>query len=111
MSKSFQFTETDYHFSHLICDDEIQENGAFTLLPVRRHDHYKEVDKFASEMVKTWAETVTDGTTDGFHGTDNSISGTFDSLILPEAKPERLKYSVWWTQFFVFDGIRPPQEE
>ena len=106
MGASFHFCETEYRFSHLLSDDEIQINGAFTYLPVRRNNSYKEVDNTALELVKTWKKIIADGTTDGFHGAENGISGNFDSLVLPGAKPERLKHSIWLTQFFfLLDGM------
>jgi len=106
MGASFHFYGTDYRFSRPLSDDEIQINGAFTYLPVRRNNSHKEVDNTALGLMKTWKEIIADGTTDGFHGAENGISGNFDSLILPGAKPERLKHSIWLTQFFfLLDGM------
>ena len=82
MGTSLQFEETDYYLSHLVSDDEIQQNEAFTLLSIQRNNYHREVDDVAFELVKTWAEIVADGARDGFHDTENSISGNFDSLIL-----------------------------
>jgi len=106
MAQTFQFNEADYTFSHLVSDEEFQEHGAFSLLPARRNNHHKEVVKVATQLKKTWNEVVGDGTTDGFYGVENDISGEFDSVILPESIPERLKLQVWWTQFFfLVDGM------
>ena len=84
MTQTFQFDEADYRFSHLVSNDEFQEHGAFSLLPARRNNHYKEVVEAASELKKTWTKIVADSTTDGFYGVENDISGEFDALILPE---------------------------
>jgi hypothetical protein len=98
-------TENSYLLSHPLSEREIRENDSFTVLPVRRHNRHKEIDRIAVDLVKTWDEVVGDCTTSGFNGTENSISGNFDSLILPEGETERLERSIWLTQFFfLLDG-------
>ncbi|KJZ74710.1 hypothetical protein HIM_05827 [Hirsutella minnesotensis 3608] len=92
--------EIDCRLSCRLDEDEVLENGAFTLLDVRHHVHHKQADHVTAEVVQSWADAVADGTTSGFHGTENGISGNFDSLVLPEATKERLERSVWFTQFF-----------
>jgi len=106
MAQTFQFDEADYRYSHLVSNEEFQEHGAFSLLPARRNNHYKEVVEAVSNLKTTWNEVVADSTTEGFYGVENDINGEFNSLILPESNPERLRLQVWWTQFFfLIDGM------
>jgi hypothetical protein len=84
---------------------EHRKYGTFTNIPVRRNVTYKLGDLVADQLLEQWENTFGDGLTKTRHGNSNPIAGNWDGTIYPEAKPERLGYALWFTEFFfLIDG-------
>ncbi|KAH8430730.1 terpene synthase family protein [Aspergillus melleus] len=100
MSDGFEFARGEFLSSHALSESEVRTHGCFGIFPVRRNINHEVGNEVARDLVERWDDAVKDTTTENFHGIENNISGCWDALILPEADPERLKYSAWFTHFF-----------
>lgn len=106
--KKLSFTnssEVTIRNSELIPTSEHRKYGTFTNIPVRRNVTYKLGDLVADQLFEQWENTIGDGLTKTRYGNSNPIAGSWDGTIYPEAKPERLRYALWFTElFFLVDG-------
>ncbi|KAK5997717.1 Ophiobolin F synthase oblA-like protein [Cladobotryum mycophilum] len=106
MAASFENPTFSCLNSRSIPPNEAREHGCFTILPVRvstRSDVTEDDTQY--RLAKQWKETFGDHTfgTDGpesYNGSQNKVFGPWDALTQPEAKHERLKYTLWLTAFF-----------
>ncbi|KAJ5639545.1 uncharacterized protein N7484_007407 [Penicillium longicatenatum] len=95
----------EYQHSEAIPPEEIQEHGPFTIFSVRRHKNYEIVNQAEQQARKDWEYHIGDGIARDFKGVENPVTGTWDSLIMPECRPELLFPVAWITQtFFFVDG-------
>jgi hypothetical protein len=100
--------DPEYLWDHSqpIAPSHAQMYGSFTSLPVRRNLDYKAMDKIEADLFKVWERTVGDDTTKICRGCGNQVFGSWDSLVHPEAKLSRLRFSAWITNFmFLVDGV------
>jgi hypothetical protein len=107
MAAPAQFADVQYNLSHAVPNIELDANKVTSLIPVRRSNSWQCLDDVMKSLVHDW--TVTIGSHEynpDYYGAENAISGCFDALTMPESKPERLKMSLWMTQFmFLLDGM------
>ena len=100
-----QFSGCHCEFSHAIPEEEFWESNAISCIPVRRSNAYKTAEKIIAALALDWAANVGGGDNLHYYASENTISGCFDSLILPESKPDRFDLTVWFTEFFILlDG-------
>jgi hypothetical protein len=102
-----QFLGSHCVFSHPVPDEEIQDCSPISLIPIRRSNAYQDAGRIIASLTQDWTATIGGGDEDNpdYHACENTISGCFDSLILPESSPDRFELTVWFTQFFfLLDG-------
>lgn len=106
MSQSKTNSSIDLLYSKGVSVSDVRKYGCFTTMPVRRHDNHRLHDEVEHRLFDQWNDIIGDGVTDICFGSMNHVSGGWDSLALPEAKPERIYYTIWLTIFFfLLDGM------
>ncbi|PHH61984.1 hypothetical protein CDD81_7675 [Ophiocordyceps australis] len=104
MDRFLNLDESNYCYSEPVDDEDVRDNGCFTILPVRRNIHDKTANAIAHTVVDSWNKVVADSVAKGFCGTENTASGTFSSLLFPEASLDRAECISRLAQvFFLFD--------
>lgn len=95
----------EYLYSHAIPLEEVRKDGCFTILPVRRHKNPDIVIEAEQQARDEWDFFIGDGTSTSTKGSENTTAGPWDSLVIPECRPELLIHFGWITQtFFFVDG-------
>lgn len=94
-----------YEHSTLVEVPDIKPEPCFTRLPVRCHKDSTKTSQVYDEVFSLWREYIGNIPSERFSGSRNEAVGSFESLVLPEANPERLRYPSWLTEFFFYlDG-------
>ncbi|KAJ6103750.1 hypothetical protein N7486_003972 [Penicillium sp. IBT 16267x] len=104
MSSSAPNLEATLHYSTPVAPSDVEKYGCFTTLPVRRHNDHKRNDEVEAQIFQDWENILGDGVTKICYASSNQVAGGWDCLILPEARPERLYYTMWLTVYlFLLD--------
>ncbi|KAL7760870.1 hypothetical protein ACKLNR_007405 [Fusarium oxysporum f. sp. zingiberi] len=75
--------------SRLISREEAQRTGCFTSLPIRIHLRNDIADAATAKFIADWAKHFHDGREKRTHFCPSPV-GNWNSLLYPEAMPERL---------------------
>ncbi|KAJ5539960.1 hypothetical protein N7513_008292 [Penicillium frequentans] len=104
MSYSTPDWEATLQYSEPVSPLDVQVHGCSTALLVRRHIDHKRNDEVEAQLFEDWENIIGDGVTKICYANANQVAGGWDCLILPEAKPERLFYTMWLTGYlFLLD--------
>lgn len=90
----------DLAFSRPVLPSVVEKHGCFTVLPVRIGNNFKTSHQLIHGFRGEWAEVFTNQIVSERPGTIDYIWGSWDSVGLPEARPERFGFSIWITSFF-----------